>query len=87
MAYINNKILTVCWTQSTAMKSESSCGSLCQHPECWRANLQRVKDAVRLRNGIHSDETVEEKDFDTLAKSRRKSDEGERVRSILPQSN
>ena len=59
MAYINNKILTVCWTQSTAMKSESSCGSLCQHPECWRANLQRVKDAVRLRNGIHSDETVE----------------------------
>lgn len=49
--------------------------------------MQRVKDAVRLRNGIHSDETVEEKDFDTLAKSRRKSDEGERVRSILPQSN
>jgi len=65
------------------MKSESSCGSICQHPECWRANLQRVKDAVRLRNGIHSNETVVEKDFDTLAKSRRKSDEGEQVRSWL----
>lgn len=67
--------LTICLAQFTAMKNESSCGSLCQHPECWRANLQRVKDAVRLRNGIQSNETVEEKDVDT--KSRRKSDEGE----------
>lgn len=64
------------------MKNESSCGSLCQHPECWRSNLQRVKDAVRLRNGIHINETVEGKDFDTLAKSRKKSDEGEQVRSF-----
>lgn len=81
VAYITNSVLTVCLTQFTAMKSESSCGSLCQHPECWRSNLQRVKDAVRLRNGIHSNETVE--DFDTLAKSRRKSDEGEQVRSLI----
>ncbi|KAL9989647.1 hypothetical protein ACROYT_G004215 [Oculina patagonica] len=58
------------------MKSESSCGALCQHPECWRANLQRVKDAVRLRNGIHSSESVKEQDFDALAKSRKNDDEG-----------
>lgn len=69
--------LKICLAQFTAMKNESSCGTLCQHPECWRANLQRVKDAVRLRNGIQNNETVEEKDFDTLAKSRGKSDEGE----------
>lgn len=59
------------------MKSESLCGFLCQYFECWRVNLQRVKDVVRLRNGIYSDEIVEEKDFDILVKSRRKSDEGE----------
>lgn len=41
------------------MKSESSCGALCQHPECWRANLQRVKDAVRQRNGLHTQQTLE----------------------------
>ena len=75
-----NNVLTICLMQFAVMKNGSSCGSLCQHPECWRANLQRVKDAVRLRNGVHSNESVEEKDCDTLAKSRRKSDEGEQVR-------
>ena len=65
-----------------AMRSESSCGAFCQHPECWRANLQRVKDAVRQRNGIYSRESVEEKDLDTLAKSRRDSDEGKQVRTL-----
>lgn len=63
------------------MKSESSCGALCQHPACWKANLQRVKDSVRLRNGIHSHESVDEREFDTLADSRRKNDEGKQVRS------
>lgn len=50
------------------MRSESSCSALCQHPECWRANLQRVKDAVRLRNGIqsHDHETSDKKDFTSV---------------------
>lgn len=26
--------------------------SLCQHPECWKASVQKVKEAVRMRNGI-----------------------------------
>lgn len=45
------------------MMSEASCGALCQHPECWRANLQRVKDAVKLRNGIYTEQNMEQKQF------------------------
>ena len=26
--------------------------TLCQHPECWKASVQKVKEAVRMRNGI-----------------------------------
>ena len=35
---------------------KASCGTLCQHPECWRADLKRVKEAVRARNGIVGDD-------------------------------
>ncbi|XP_031558400.1 uncharacterized protein LOC116294859 isoform X2 [Actinia tenebrosa] len=31
--------------------------SLCQHPDCWRLNLQRVREAVWRRNGIESEES------------------------------
>lgn len=36
------------------MKGEAACGTLCQHPECWRADLRRVREAVRARNGIYT---------------------------------
>lgn len=45
--------------------------------------MQRVKDAVRLRNGIHSSESVKEQDFDALAKSRKNDDEGKQGRLLL----
>ena len=64
------------------MKSESSCGALCQHPECWRANLQKVKDAVRLRNGIHSHETLEQREFETSAEASSHDEDGKPVRSL-----
>lgn len=60
------------------MKSESSCGALCQHPECWRSNLQRVKDAVRVRNGIQPNDSVESKEFYTFPRSKRIDDEGKK---------
>lgn len=56
------------------MKSGSSCGALCQHPECWRSNLQRVKDAVRLRNGIQPGDSLESKEFHTLSERKRLDD-------------
>lgn len=65
----------------SAMKSESSCGALCQHPECWRANLRRVKDAVKLRNGIHSHEILERKDFESLEERSCQNEDGKQVRS------
>lgn len=62
------------------MKTEtSSCGTLCQHPECWKTNLQRVKDAVRLRNGIHSQESSGNKEFETLSESRSQDEDGKQV--------
>lgn len=61
------------------MKSESSCGALCQHPECWRSNLQRVKDAVRLRNGIPPHESVKNKELHTLDERERITEEGKKV--------
>ena len=43
------------------MRSESpcrvSCNGLCQHPECWRSNLQQVREAVWRRNGVEPQET------------------------------
>lgn len=43
------------------MRGESSCAvcccSLCQHPECWRASLQQVREAVWRRNGVKPPES------------------------------
>ena len=65
-----------------AMRSERSCGALCQHPECWRANLQRVKDAVRLRNGIQGHETLDQQDFGTSAERRTRDEDGKQARLL-----
>lgn len=32
--------------------------SLCQHPDCWRLNLQRVREAVWRRNGIEPEDST-----------------------------
>ena len=41
-----------------ANNGEACKDTLCQHPECWQSNIRRVRDAVRLRNGIPQEQNV-----------------------------
>ena len=65
------------------MKSETSCGVLCQHPECWRANLRRVKEAVRARNGIKSTEDEEGKVSGSVIERRKDLEDGKSCDVVL----
>ena len=44
--------------------------------------MQKVKDAVRLRNGIHSHETLEQREFETSAEASSHDEDGKPVRSL-----
>ncbi|XP_032235554.1 uncharacterized protein LOC5510487 [Nematostella vectensis] len=37
------------------MKGQQCCTSICQHPECWKSDLKRVKEAVYRRNGVEGE--------------------------------
>lgn len=39
---------------------------LCQHPECWQNNIRRVREAVRLRNGIRLRQNVDNQRTETF---------------------
>ena len=41
-----------------ANNGEACKDTLCQHPECWQSNIRRVREAVRLRNGIPQEQNV-----------------------------
>lgn len=44
------------------------CGGLCQHPECWRSNIQQVREAVWRRNGVKPHGESHESDGSCLQK-------------------
>ena len=49
--------------------------ALCQHPECWKASVQKVKEAVRLRNGIKFETTATNAGTDEIFSVKKEVDE------------